>query len=126
MNRGMLVGIMASFDSPALRKAIEEFEKGNYLVAVEQMSLLADEGNPRAQCYLAIAYQFGFGVKVDGKRARQLFLRVAKQNIREGHLSAIAYNNLATLYFAGVPGIESDPEKGHMYLKRARELGFEM
>lgn len=116
----------ANFDSPALLKAIEDFDKGNYSVAVEQIAPLADAGNPRAQCYLAIAYHFGLGVNVDGKKARELFLGVAEQNIREGHLSALAYNNLATLHFAGVPGIERDPEKGQHYLKRARELGFEM
>jgi Sel1 repeat-containing protein len=117
---------MANFDTPALLEAIEEFEKGNYTLAIEELNLLADAGNPRAQCYLALAYQFGLGVRMDGKRAKRLLLMVAQQNIREGHLSAVAYNNLATLYFAGVAGIKSDPEKGQMYLKRSRELGFEM
>jgi uncharacterized protein len=117
---------MSDFDSPTMLEAIDAMDKGDYSAASALLLPLAEAGNPRAQCNLATLYQCGLGVTVDGRKAIELYERVAQQNFSEGHLSAIAYNNLATIYFTGLPGVERDPEKGQQYLKRARELGFEM
>lgn len=117
---------MASFDSLEVLQALENIEKGNYSAALEALAPLAQAGNAKAQCNLANLYHFGWGVNIDGKKAVELYLRVAEQNIREGHLSGLAYNSLATIYVTGLPGIEPDPKKAHQYSKQARELGFEM
>ena len=117
---------MAVFDSATMLRAIEEFDKRNYSAAVALLGPLVETGNPRAVCYLAHMYHLGLGVNVDGEKATELYQRVAEQNIQESRLSALACNNLATIYFVGLPGIERDVEKGQQYLARARELGFEM
>src|SRR5437660_7746144 len=117
---------MASFDSPDLLEALENIEKHNYAVALDRLVVLAQADNPKAQCNLATLYHFGWGVNVDGRKAVELYLGVAEQNIREDHLSGLAYNNLATIYATGLPGMEPDLQKASQYLARARELGFEM
>ena len=117
---------MNDFDNPQLLKAIDELERGNHAAAFELLVPLADAGNPKAQCNIATLYHLGLGVKTDGVKAIELYLKVAEQDIREEHLSGIAYNNLATIYFTGLPGVEPDKKKGEEYLARARQLGFEM
>ncbi|HLJ41963.1 MAG TPA: hypothetical protein VKT50_10790 [Candidatus Acidoferrales bacterium] len=117
---------MAEFDSPEVLKAIEELNRGNYSVAVALLVPLAEAGNPKAQCNLASLYHLGLGVESDGKRAVELYKKVAEHNVLEGNLSALAYNNLATIYFTGAPGVEADWAKANAYLTRARDLGFEM
>jgi TPR repeat protein len=118
--------IMASFDSPELLKALENIEKGNYSEAFESLVSLSQNSNPKAQCNLANLYHFGWGVKVDGKKAVELYLKVAQQNIREERLSGLAYQNLSTIYVTGLPEIEPDPERARDYFARARAMGFEM
>jgi uncharacterized protein len=95
---------MDDFDSPDMLKAIEELERKNYPAALALLWPLADAGNPRAQCNLADLYSLGWGVEADGQKAVELYLKVAEQNIREQHLSALAYHSLATLYITGVSG----------------------
>ena len=115
-----------NFDTLEMLRAVEQMEKGNYSTAFELLVPLAEAGNPRAQINLATLYHFGLGVGVCGARAIDLYRTVAEQNIPEGHLSALACNNLATLFFTGLPGVERNPEEGQRYLARARDLGFEM
>jgi len=117
---------MANFDSPQMLKAIEELEKSNYSAAAELLVPLAEAGNPRAQCNLATLYSAGWGVKLNPKKAIDLYRAVAEQNIAEGLLSAIAWNNLATIYITGLPGIEPDPRKAQEYRSLARDLGLGM
>jgi TPR repeat protein len=116
---------MARLDSPEMLQALENIENGNYSAAVETLVPLARAGNPKAQCNLANLYHFGWGVSVDGKKAVELYLRVAEQNISEGHLPGLAHNNLATIYVTGLPGMEPDSKRAAEFSARARELGFE-
>jgi TPR repeat protein len=115
-----------SFDSPKLLTAIEEFNRQNYFGAIELLDPIAHEGNPRARCYLASAYQCLVGPQENGQKVVDLYLSVAVLNITEDRLSGLAYNNLATIYFTGIPGITRDLQKGEEYQRRARELGFGM
>ena len=117
---------MTDFDSPEMLHAIDELDKGNYSAAFALLLPLAEAGNPRAQCNLATLYQAGLGVEPDGRKAVELYQTVAEQNIRESCLSGIAYNNLATIYITGGPGIEPDRQKSQEFKERARALGFEM
>ena len=117
---------MTEFDSPAMLKAIDEMDKRNYSAALALLTPLAEAGNPRAQGSLANLYHFGWGVKADGNKAAELYVKVAKQNIQDQHLSALAYHSLATLYITGAPGVDPDREKAGQYGKLAKDLGFDM
>lgn len=117
---------MSIFDSPEMAKAMEALEHADYSAAAPLLLKLAADSNPRAQCNLAFLYSIGRGVELDGQKAVDLYRAVAERNIKEGNLSAVACNNLATIYSTSLPGIRSDAEKAERYLKRARELGFEM
>ena len=117
---------MSSFDSPELLKALENIEKRNYSLAIEMLVPLAQAGNPKAQCSLANLYHFGWGVKMDAKKAIELYHIVAQRNIREEYLSGLAYQSLSTIYITGLPGIEQDRERAADFAARAKELGFVM
>lgn len=92
---------MDYFDSPDMLRAIDALDRKDYCSALTLLKPLADTGNPRAQCNLADLYFVGWGVEADGKKAVELYLKVAEQNIREQHLSALAYHSLATVYIGG-------------------------
>lgn len=117
---------MATFDCPEMVEAMNALEKRNYSLAFRLLNTLAKAGNPKAQCNLAALYNFGLGVNMDGRKAVELYLGVAEQEIREEHLSGVAYNNLATIYSGGVPDVVPDPKKASEYRNRAIALGFEM
>jgi len=117
---------MNEFDSPDLLKALESIEKRDYASAFKLLNSLAEAGNPRAQCNLAMLYQFGWGVGANGKKAVELYKRVGELRLKEGNLSGIAYNNLATICFTGLRDVEKDVEQGEKYAALARERGFPM
>ena len=117
---------MHDFDSPEVLKAVGELENGNHAEAFRLLVPLANAGNPKARCNLATLYHLGLGVQMDGRKAVELYRSVAEQNILEDHLSGIAYNNLATIYATGLPGIQPDPEKSRRFREQAKTLGFEM
>ncbi len=112
--------------TPEIEKALDEIESKNYSAALKLLSPLAESGSAEAICNLATLYQSGWGVRMDGKKAVELYQRVAQLNIRDGCLSGVAYHNLATIYTTGLPGVERDLETAHKYDELARELGFEM
>lgn len=91
---------MSEFDSPEMLEAISALERKDYLTAFKLFKPLAEAGNPKAQCNLATLYHVGAGVEADEGKAIELYLRVAELQIVEEHLSAIAYNNLATIHSA--------------------------
>ena len=117
---------MAELNSPEMVEAMNALENKEYPLAFRLLQPLAEAGNPKAQCNLATLYHFGLGVDVDGQKAVKLYREVAEQGIRQEHLSGIAYNNLATIFVSGFPGIEADRQKADDYRNRARALGFEM
>lgn len=112
--------------TPEMERALLEFERKNYGAALRLLTPLAEAGNPEAECNLATLYQCGLGVQMDAQKAVSLYRKVAEQNIRERCVSGIAYNNLATLYAIGAPGVERDRELAKKYRQLARELGFNM
>lgn len=117
---------MAEVNSPEMVAAINALDNKDYPLAFTLLTPLAEGGNTKAQCNLATLYHFGLGVKADGEKAVSLYREVAEKEIREEHLSGIAYNNLATIFNCGFPGIEPDPQKASEYRNRAKALGFEM
>ena len=110
----------------SIEQALSAIEVKDYLKAFTILSALAEGGHPKAQLNLATLFQFGWGTDPDGKKAAELYETVGAMGITEEHISAIAYNNLATLYFVGAPGISQDAEKGLKYRRLCKNLGFEM
>jgi TPR repeat protein len=112
--------------TPEIETALDEIENKNYVAALRLLAPLAEAGSPEAICNLATLYQCGWGVQMDGKRAVELYERVARLDILEKRLSGVAFHNLATIYTTGLPGVEPNPQKADECSKRARQLGFEM
>lgn len=117
---------MASFDSPEMLNALDSLEKRNYSVAFEVLVPLAETGNAKAQLNLANLYHFGWGVKMDAKKAIELYHKVGQQNVREEYCSGLAYHSLSVIYITGLPGIQPDRERAAEFAARAEELGFDM
>jgi TPR repeat protein len=110
----------------AIEQALAAIETKDYETAFSILTILAEGGNPKAQLNLATLYHFGWGTNADGKRAAELYQSVGAMGITDEHLSALAYNNLSTLYFVGAPGLSRDAEEGKRYRRLSKELGFEM
>jgi TPR repeat protein len=53
---------MTNFNTQEMLTAIEEMERCNYAMALQLLLPLAQAGNPRAQCNIAVLYHFGLGV----------------------------------------------------------------
>lgn len=109
-----------------IEAALDEIERRNYSAALKLLVPLAEAGSAEAMCNLATLYQCGWGVETDGRRAVELYEQVARLKIREGHLSGVALNNLATIYTTGLPGVEPDSQKAEECRDLARQLNFEM
>jgi len=107
-----------------LEKGIQAFEQGDYVLAFAFLSVLAEKGNPQAQSYLGCMYQGGLGFPANGEQAVIWYMKAAEQEITAGLVSAIAYNNLATIYTTGMLGVVADKKLAGIYLEKARKLGF--
>ena len=107
-----------------LHEGVLRFEEGNYARAYELLYPLAEVGDAKAQCYVASMYQGGLGVAADGALAVLWYLRAAQQDVRKEYVSAIAYNNLATIFTTGMPKVAADPNLAEIYLLSARRLGL--
>jgi len=117
---------MSEFESPEMLEAMDALDRKDFSSAGRLFTRIAESGNPKALCNLATFYHTGWGVKADPRKAVELYLRIAELEIREEHLSGIAFNNLASIYSCGLGDVEPDLEKAIEYRTRARALGFEM
>lgn len=96
-----------------LTSGIEAYELGNYSLALELLEPEAERGNVEAQAMVGSIFQLGLGgTEVNLEKAIYWY-----QLASDGE-SAIASNNLATIY-------ASDPEKSHYYKVLAEHQGFE-
>lgn len=109
-----------------LFKGLKEIDNRNFARAYELLAPLADAGNMRAKLNLAQLYHFGWGVPQDGEKAIALYLIVAEQKIKDGYISALAFQSLSTLYACGVKGIGPDPDMACKYRQCALDIGFPM
>ncbi|MBI1923937.1 sel1 repeat family protein [Candidatus Poribacteria bacterium] len=109
-----------------LEKGIEAFQNEDYSKAFSLLMPLAKAGFAQAQCYIASMYHGGFGVPVDGPKAVKWYRKAAAQGETQEHISAVAYNNLGTIYSAGMPGVSVDHRLTRKCWCKAAELGFEM
>jgi len=109
----MLLGISVfanNFD-----KAVEDYNKGAYIKAMDTFYALAKEGDDKAQFNVAMMYAQGQGLKADIAGAMHWYEKSAKQN------NAQAAYNLAQIYHTKG---ENDPhayEKARYWYEKAVE-----
>ncbi len=96
----------------------QAYEDGNYSKAFGLLKPAAEAGNPNAQYFLAIMYDFGRGVKTDHETANAWYLKAAEQGNDD------AQYNLAISYKIG-EGIEEDQNKAVYWLSKAVANGDE-
>lgn len=109
-----------------LLQGIGHFDSQEYEQAFQVLLPLAENGSCKAQCFVALMYQFGDGVEANGQESVQWYIKAGQQKVADEKLSATAYHNLAELYKVGCVGVNIDLEKSKNYRSLAQGLGFEM
>jgi len=99
--------------------ALGAYEGGDYAAVLKLAQPQANNGDPDAQCMLSLLYQGGFGVAQDFRKAEEWLIKATEQK------SAIAWNNLGSLYASRLPGLSRGPEAAAACYQRAKELGFD-
>lgn len=107
----------ASASSSEFKKAVAAERKGDYQRAHYTFSLLAGQGDPKAQHALGRQYEFGHGVVANAQTAMQWYRRAADQ----GH--ADSEYRLAVAYAYGLGGYPQDNREAVIWLQRATEHG---
>ena len=113
-------------NSEQLADGLAAAKRKDWEEAARLLLPLAEEGDAVARCIVATMYSVGFGVPVDARKAAELYLDVAERGIEEGHLSALAYHNLAVLRVTGAPGFERDLDKAGDFERLAKAAGFDL
>jgi TPR repeat protein len=94
------------------------FERRDYAFVLENAMPFAVAGNPDAQCMASLLYQCGLGVKRDIDEAERWLLKATAQD------SALAWNNLGTLYATYDSGSSHSRKRIKECYLRAKKLGF--
>ncbi len=104
----LLLGVHA-FDAPPSPQGDKD--------AFTWLSRAAKQGNPVAQCYLAMLYRKGRGVAADARQAFNLYSASASAGNR------LAMNNLAVAYAQGV-GVNKDVRQAALWFSEAADRGL--
>ncbi len=103
-------------DDDAFSRGVAAYEKGEYTVAAELWTPLAEDGAPEAQRNLAQLYRLGLGVERDNARAYELYTAAAEQNSVEAQVNA------AFLLLTG-EGVSKDPKQAALWFAKAADQG---
>jgi uncharacterized protein len=95
---------MAGFE-----EGLDAYNRGDYATAVAEIRPLADQGDARAQYFIATLAHYGYGEPRDPAKAAQWFRRAAEQ----GH--ALSQYHLGQAYEKGA-GVTRDLVAAHMWL----------
>lgn len=96
---------------------ISEPNKENENISIDELKTKASQGDVVAQLDLGYMYLYGLnGLNIDYKQALEYYQTAAEQN------SAVAYNNLGSLYFNGI-GVDINYTKAIAYFDKASKLG---
>ncbi len=107
----------AAADSSEFKKAVAAERKGDYQRAHYTFSMLAGQGDAKAQHALGRLYEYGRGVQGNAQTAMQWYRRAADQ----GH--ADSEYRLAVAYAYGLGGYRQDYREAVIWLQRATEHG---
>ena len=117
---GMIVCMALFAGLPAFAdfdKGIEAWKNGDYVTAVREWRLPAEQGDARAQYHLGFSYRLAEGVSQDYKKAAKWYTLAAEQ----GHQAA--QDNLARMYAHGY-GVLKDYQEAVKLFRLSAEQGF--
>lgn len=101
-------------DQPIIKN---EENKDDNSTTIDELKAKADKGDVEAQLNLGYMYLYGInGINIDYKQALAYYEEAAKQD------SAIANNNLGSLYFSGI-GTDINYDKAIYFFDKATSLG---
>ena len=100
-----------------LKEGVYAFHRGNYSVALKELSPLAEKGDVEAQLILGDIYSGVRGIPQDQAKAASWYRKAAKQG------SAPAQTLLGVMYESGIGVPQDDKEAISLYYKAA-EQGF--
>ena len=98
-----------------LPTAIDAFERGEYVTALELYETLAGQGNAEAQFQLGLMYEQGLGTDVDRQTAQRYYQQAAEQQ------SPQALDALGTLYLKGEGVIQNFKESLRLFQQAAAQ-----
>jgi uncharacterized protein len=99
------------------QKGLAAAKSGDYATALHEWTLLAEQGNARAQFNLGIMYDKGQGVTQDDAKAMTWFRKAAEQGLAE------AQYNLGVMYDEG-QGVTKDYAEAVKWWRKASEQGL--
>ena len=113
----LLLSLTDSGRAAQLDDAVAAAHRGEYAVAFQLTSPLAENGDARAQFNIGYMYANGWGVQPDLARAVNWYRKAAEQGLE------IAQHYIGIAYING-DGIERDDAEAARWFKRAAEQGF--
>lgn len=102
----------------AFDQAVEDYNNGGYIKALNTFYTLAKENNPKAQYNVGLIYANGLGVTKDVAEAQKWYEKAAKQG------NAAAQYNLAQLYQASGSTNPHAYKKAKYWYEKAVENGL--
>ena len=106
----IFICLFANASFADFNKGLEEFNKGNYELALGIWEPLANEGVSNAQYNVGLMYHNGLGTKQDFKQAYKWLLKSSE----EGNLNSIRL--ISTMYALG-NGIKKNFVRSYMWAK---------
>lgn len=88
----------------ALEDGRDAYHKGDYASALKLLRPLADQGNPEAQVFIGMSYEFGDSIAKNAKEAINWYRKAAQKG------NADAAYNLGTMYEDGEGAAKNIPE----------------
>lgn len=113
----LLLSLTVSGRAAQLDDAVAAAHRGEYAVAFQLTSPLAENGDARAQFNIGYMYANGWGVQRDLVGAVNWYRKAAEQGLE------IAQHHLGIAYING-NGIERDDAEAARWFRRAAEQGF--
>jgi len=112
------VALLAAVTVPAqtFDDALAAYRRGEFFVAADAFTKLAEQGDAKAQFNLGLMYYKGEGVRQDKFEAARFFRKAAEQG------NAEAQANLGILYYNG-DGVQQDKAEAARWLRKAAEQG---
>ena len=110
----ILMGAWAFPASAGMDEAMAAYQAKDYSAALQEFSVLAQTGDPKAEYYMGRFYHYGEGVTVSGAEAAKWYRKAADKGI------AGAQYNLGILYDQG-NGVKEDAAEAARWFRKAAD-----